>query len=335
VPLWAGERWGAESLRGHTLRPPVVPVPAPRRRPEPGLRRLTLQLFHLAGEGYRHGVDIATTIRPQIDRLGQLKALDGVADQLDRLVRPRLSEVPVRNALSGVWLGHRLHPLLTDIAIGSFTSATLVDFVAPRHSKIARRLIAVGLLSAVPTAAAGLSDWLDVYDDGRRIGLVHAVGNSIGLYFYARSWRRRGSGKGRLSALVGMSVLSLSGYLGGHLSYVLGVGVDHTAFEPRIEEWTDVGESSEIVDGGHVVARVAGNEVLLVRDDGQLRALDNHCSHAGWALEPGKFEPGCVTCPMHGSRFDLKDGRVLRGPAASPQRRFQVRELDGRVEVRS
>lgn len=280
-------------------------------------------------------MDQASKLRAQIDRIGQLKELDRVAEQIDRILRPRLEPAPVRNALSGVWLGHRLHPLLTDVAIGSFTSATLVDLVAPRHSKIARRLIAIGLVSALPTAAAGWSDWIDVYDDGRRIGLVHALGNSIGLYFYARSWSRRGKGKGRLSALVGMGVLSLSGYLGGHLSFVLGVGVDHTAFEPRIEDWTEVAASSDVADGAHIVAKASGTEVLLVRQEGQLRAFDNRCSHAGWALAPGKFEGGCVTCPMHGSIFDLTDGSVVKGPAASPQRRFQVREREGRVEVRS
>ncbi len=69
-----------------------------------------------------------------------------------------------------------------------------------------------------------------------------------------------------------MGVLSLSGYLGGHLSYVLGVGVDHTAFEPRIEEWTRAADSADIAEGGHTVAQVAGNDVLLVREGGQLRA---------------------------------------------------------------
>jgi nitrite reductase/ring-hydroxylating ferredoxin subunit/uncharacterized membrane protein len=274
-------------------------------------------------------------LRDQLSRLGQLKQLDPVADRIDGLVRPRLSPPPVRNALSGVWLGHRLHPVLTDVAIGSFTGAALVDVLAPRHSKIARRLIGVGILSAVPTAASGLSDWIDVYDDGRRVGLVHAAGNSLALMLYIRSWRRRGKGKGRISALAGLAVLSVSGYLGGHLSYVLGVGVDHQSFNPRIEEWTDACASEELSEGAHTVAKVAEREVLLVRRDGVVKAFDNRCSHAGWALAPGKFEGGCVTCPMHGSQFSLEDGSVLAGPAASPQRQFQVKEEGGRVSVKS
>ncbi|MHB1986473.1 MAG: Rieske (2Fe-2S) protein [Acidimicrobiales bacterium] len=283
------------------------------------------------------------TARAQIDKIGQLTALDPVGDRLDKLVRPRLEPAPVRNALSGVWLGHRLHPLLTDIAIGSLTSATLVDFLAPRHPHVARRLIGVGLLAALPTAASGLSDWMDVYDDGRRVGLVHAAGNTIAMGLFARSFLHRGhihkargaKGRGRLSALAGLAVLSVTGYLGGHLSYVQGVGVDHTGFQPRVEEWSDVAAVDEVTEGGPAVVRAGEVEILLVRQDGELRALANRCSHAGWPLAPGKFEAGCVTCPMHGSVFRIEDGAVQKGPAASPQPMYQVREKDGRIEVRS
>lgn len=282
-------------------------------------------------------------LRANVDRLGQLTSLDAVADKIDKFVRPRVEKESVRNALSGVWLGHRLHPLLTDVTITCFGGAALVDLLAPRHSPIARRLIGVGILSAVPTAAAGLSDWIDVYDDGRRIGLVHMTGNSLALLLYTRSFLHRGHlhkrrgkrGGGRLSAFAGLAVLAGSGYLGGHLSYVLGVGVDHTGFEPRIEEWTDVAAAEEVAEGSHAVVRAGEVEVLLVREDGELVALANRCSHAGWPLAPGKFASGCVTCPMHGSVFQLRDGSVVRGPAASPQRVFQVRENEGRVEVRS
>lgn len=279
-------------------------------------------------------------VRARIDRLGQVTQLDTIADKLDGVLRPRLEPTPVRNALSGVWLGHRLHPMLTDVAISCFSGAALVDLVAPRHPRIARRLIGLGLLAAIPTAASGFSDWIDVYDDGRRIGLVHAAGNSVALILYTRSFLRRGRlfskrGRGRLSSFAGLAVLAVTGYLGGHLSYVLGVGVDHTAFEPRLEDWVDVGAADELADGDHMVAKAGELEILLVRTNGTVRALDNRCSHAGWPLAPGTFADGCVTCPQHGSVFRLDDGTVERGPAASPQRIYEVRERDGRLEVRS
>ena len=280
---------------------------------------------------------LASQLRTQIDRIGDAKVLDAVADQVDHLVRPVLEPTQVKNALSGTWLGHRLHPLLTDITIGSFTGAALVDVLAPRHGRIARRLIGVGIMSALPTAASGMSDWIDVYEDGRRIGLVHMAGNSLGLVLFTRSWlrRRQGGMKGRLSSVLGLAVLSISGYLGGHLTYVRGVGVDHTAFNPRVEDWTMVASSDEVSEGGHMVAQANGNEVLLVRHHGELSAFDNRCSHAGWELSGGKLDGDHLTCPRHGSTFDLRDGSVVRGPAASPQRCFDVREQAGRIEVRS
>jgi nitrite reductase/ring-hydroxylating ferredoxin subunit len=67
--------------------------------------------------------------------------------------------------------------------------------------------------------------------------------------------------------------------------------------------------------------------------EGRLVALANRCSHAGWPIDEGEIADGCIMCPHHGSMFRLRDGTVVRGPAASPQPRYGVRERDGRVEV--
>jgi nitrite reductase/ring-hydroxylating ferredoxin subunit/uncharacterized membrane protein len=281
---------------------------------------------------------LAEQLRARIDQIGKVEALDKVGDQVDKALRPLFDDTKVKNALSGVWLGHRLHPMLTDVVLGSFTSATLIDYLAPRHRVAARRLIAVGIVAAVPTIASGWSDWVDVYEDGRRIGLVHSTANAVGVSLFARSWLRRGKrsrGGGRISALAGLAVMSVGGYLGGHLSYVQGVGVDHTAFQPKIEEWTDVVASVDVPEGGNATATVNEVEILVVRHDGRLSALANRCSHAGQPLGEGKIEGACVTCPAHGSTFQLDDGSVVRGPAASPQPVFDVRETNGRIEVRS
>lgn len=283
------------------------------------------------------------SVEEQIDRIGRLGQLDLVGEKLDRLVRERLRRPAARNALSGTWFGHRLHPALTQLATGALTSAVLVDLVAARHSHIARRLIGLGIVSALPTAATGLSDWLDISGGPRRLGLVHAAGNWLAIVFFTRSFLQRGRlhqkrgkrGRGKLSALSGLAVLSAAGYLGGHLAYAEGVGVDRTAFEPRLEEWTDVAAEEAVPDGGHRVAQAGGTEILLYRHSGRLGAMSNRCSHAGWSLADGKIEAGCATCPGHGSVFSLEDGQVMAGPAASPQPCFEVRVRQGRVEVRS
>src|SRR5437763_9100717 len=94
-----------------------------------------------------------------------------------KAVRESVGRGRLKDALSGTWLGHPVHPMLTDVVIGSFTSASLLDLVAPGSDRATERLIAVGLLAYLPTAAAGINDWADTeaVDDGvRRVGLVHA-----------------------------------------------------------------------------------------------------------------------------------------------------------------
>ena len=283
--------------------------------------------------------DLAGALRSQVDRVAKMNGLDPAADLLDRLVRARLGSTTTKNALSGVWLGHRLHPLLTDVAIGSFLGAEFVDLLAPKQHRVGRRLIAAGILASVPTVASGLSDWLDTYGEPRRIGFVHAAGNGFALGCFTRSFLARGKhrgGKGRggkLSSFAGLAVLSVTGYLGGHLAYGLGVGVDQP--RPRIEEWSDVCAVASLEESGHAVGKVGEVEVLVIRDETGLQAIDNRCSHAGFALGDGSFEQGCVTCPGHGSIFETKDGTVVRGPATWNQATYEVRVRQGRVEVRS
>lgn len=75
--------------------------------------------------------------------------------------------------------------------------------------------------------------------------------------------------------------------------------------------------------------------MLLVREDGQLYALANTCSHAGGPLNEGEFADGCVVCPWHASSFRLADGSIVRGPASTPQPAYHIRIRDGKIEVRS
>ena len=141
-----------------------------------------------------------------------------------------------KQLLSGAWLGHRLHPALTDLPIGFWTSAWVLDIIdlagGRRQRDAARTLVGWGVLSALPTAATGLSDLTDTEGTARRIGLVHAACNSTALVSYAASWlaRRRGShGRGVAWGMVGAAAATAGGWLGGHLVFARGTGVDHRA----------------------------------------------------------------------------------------------------------
>ena len=128
-------------------------------------------------------------------------------------------------------------------------------------------------LAALPTALTGASDWSDTMGAERRIGLVHAVGNYAALGIYGLSYlarRKQQHGKGKALALVGAGLLAATGYLGGHLSYAYGVGVDTTAFQGSPDDWTDVAADAEVQEGK---ARLGGN-VHIIRGANQLSGAD-------------------------------------------------------------
>src|SRR5918994_5696022 len=275
------------------------------------------------------------------DRLAELEPLDSVAEPLAKMVRDLLPGGPVKDALSGTWLGHAVHPLLQLAPLGTWMSAVLLDLVGGEDAESASDLlIGTGLLAAAPTFVSGWSDYADTTiasERVRRIGIVHAAANGTGAVLFASSLmaRRGGSrGKGKLLALAGMGALSAGGWLGGHLSYAEGVGVDNTVFEDYPGDWTAVVAESELAEGEPHRAELDGVPVVVVRNGGELFALAERCSHRGGPLSDGEVADGCITCPWHGSRFRLEDGSVERGPAAYPQPTLDVRVSGGMVEVR-
>jgi nitrite reductase/ring-hydroxylating ferredoxin subunit/uncharacterized membrane protein len=273
------------------------------------------------------------------ERVERLEALDVVSESLQQAVGTLVPEEShLKDLLSGTWLGHPLHPPLTDVVIGAWTSALFLDLFGGEDGRqAADRLVAVGVLAAVPTAAAGLSDWADLRGGSRRVGSVHAVGNTTALALHALSLaaRRRGDRRGGvILSAVGYAVASFSAWLGGHLSFGRGVGVNQTAFEVAPSDWTPVLEETELEDGKLVGARADGTGVLLVRSRERVYALADRCSHRGCSLHEGKLnDDATVTCPCHGSTFRL-DGSIVKGPATSPQPAFAVRISAGKVEIR-
>jgi nitrite reductase/ring-hydroxylating ferredoxin subunit len=139
---------------------------------------------------------------------------------------------------------------------------------------------------------------------------------------------------GTVSALAGLGVLTFSGWLGGHLAYALGVGVDTTAFTALPTEWTDACEIGDLEEDRPHLVHVGGAPVLVVRERGALVAMSDRCTHRGGPLHEGTVQDGCVQCPWHSSRFDLTDGSVLQGPATRPQAVLETRVVQGRVQVR-
>ncbi len=247
-----------------------------------------------------------------------------------------------KNFLHGTWIGHPLHVILTDIPIGAWTATVTFDALdsmgARREYRIAAdAALGLGLIGAVGAAATGLTDWQDIDPPARRIGLVHGLLNVTSVVLFGSSLvaRRRGArSAGRSLAALGYAVSVAAAHLGGHLVYEQKVGVDHTAPEKLPEDLTPVISESSMEEGKPVRAEHNGTPILLVRRGSQIHALAETCSHLGGPLSQGTLDGDVIQCPWHGSRFSIRDGHVVDGPAVHPQPCLEARVRNGQVEVR-
>jgi nitrite reductase/ring-hydroxylating ferredoxin subunit len=269
------------------------------------------------------------------------KQLADLAEPLDEVSDPVQEAVnavpkPIRDVLDGVWFGNPLHPALTDVPIGAWTAALMLDLAG---SESADDALAVGILGAVPAALTGLNDWSHLKDDTRRIGTVHALINTASLTLNVASLAaRRGGhrGFGRLLSGVAYAGTLVAAHLGGHLSFGLGVRVNRTAFESPRDRYAPVCDEEELNDGKLVGVELEGEPVVVARSEetNEVCAISAKCSHLGGPLDEGKRDGDTVVCPWHGSQFDLCTGEVRGGPAVYPQPRYETRVRSGKVEVR-
>ena len=265
--------------------------------------------------------------------------LDGLAGSVSKLLDPLIRPPLVRKLLSGTWWGHRLHPAAVTVPIGAWTGAATLDLLGDERGEYgADAMVTLGLVASLPSALSGASDWVDTYGESKRVGLVHATLNTAALGLYGASLVARLAGRrkaGRTLAYAGLGTVAASSWLGGHMSYVQGVGIDRRAFQHLPGDWSAALPESELADDAPAKVTVDGAEVLLYRSGGRLYALSNTCGHEGGPLNEGTFEGGCVVCPWHGSTFRLADGIVERAPASAPQPVLDTRVSNGMIEVRA
>ncbi len=276
---------------------------------------------------------------------GQAQRLDPLAEQVQGWLRNAVARggptgLQLKNFLHGIWLGHPLHPALTDVPIGAWSAALLMDLFGP--SKGADAAVAIGTLAAVPTALAGLADWIDTEGKPRRVGLVHATLNSLGLGLYVWSWLARRSGNRQLGVLLsttGYSVGVVSAWLGGELVDRMGTGVSRNAWEPPVQDFQVAAREADLREGqlaaGEITVDGQKLPLVLLKQGGQIYALSGVCSHWGGPLAEGQLVGECVQCPWHGSQFSMRDGSVRQGPAQFAQPCFETRVRAGNVEVRT
>jgi nitrite reductase/ring-hydroxylating ferredoxin subunit/uncharacterized membrane protein len=246
---------------------------------------------------------------------------------------------PIKDFLNGTWLGHPVHAALTDLPIGVMTVAIVLDVIGqPVAADVA---VLVGVLSIVATAISGLADYTDVDGTARSRATVHATVMTTALVVFLISLViRAGNPADRAVPIallvVGYLVLTLGAEIGGDLVYLIGTNVNRHAWRGAGAKWIslDLGDLTDIPEGGPTKAKAGINTLILVRTGATILALHEQCAHAGGPLSQGTLVDGCIQCPWHGSRFRLADGHVARGPAMYDQPAYEVRKTDTGWEVR-
>ena len=237
----------------------------------------------------------------------------------------------LKDVLNGTWLGHALHPAITDVPVGAWTAALVLDVLGERRG--AKIAVGVGLIGAAGAALTGLTDWLDTYGKPRQLGVVHAAANGAATLLYAASYFTRDAAPGVGVALssVGYACVALGALYGGEIALDLQIGVNHAHGAEPPEGEVDVAALAEIPDGGMKRVVAKGYPVLLARDGNEVHAIAAICAHQGGPLHKGTLEGGVVTCPWHASQFCVRDGSIVHGPTAYPQPSFEVRVVADRV----
>jgi nitrite reductase/ring-hydroxylating ferredoxin subunit/uncharacterized membrane protein len=278
-----------------------------------------------------------------LDRLGWLRTLSDWLTGVLGPVRERHQDNLVLELLhGGRWVGHPLHPALSDLPIGLWAGVLVLDASdrdpAPQRGiDAAGMLSAAGLLAAGATALTGLSDWTVSNNEDRRVGLFHGLLNTVALGLQGASLGTRMAGHRNTARALGAASLTIAaaaGYLGGHLVFTKGVMVNRVAWAIGPRRWTRALAEADLPDDSPTAVEAEGRQIMLYRHRGSLYALDNICSHAGGLLSRGPVADLTVTCPLHGSRFALAGGCVRRGPASQPQPVLPTRIRNGWIEVR-
>ena len=251
----------------------------------------------------------------------------------------------LQDLLNGSWLGHSLHAVVVDVVIGAATAALLLDvlrvlFGVDGLEEAATWIVGLTVLAAVGAIVSGLTDYKDTAPSSseRDVAGLHGLTNIVATVLFAVSLVQRlgGAHDGAFWVLlVGYLVVSVGGYIGGHVVYKYGFMVNHLAFSrgKRAKEFTPVAPIAEVADGVPTKVMFGSTALLVVRRGDVVNALRETCTHAGGPLSEGELTGDTITCPWHFSTFRLPDGAVVHGPAGTRQPSYAARINGDTLEV--
>lgn len=282
------------------------------------------------------------------ESFAESKGVKSYAEALQKPLNALFGAGPLqalKKFMNGTWLGHPLHPLLTDVPIGAWTVAVLLDLLAllvrvPGLGTAAAIALGLGVLAALAAIATGLLDWMDVNPKELSIGVMHGTINILAtllmivslLIRFGSNWDT--SAAAFVVALAGYGLVMGGGFIGGSLVFRHGAMVNRNAFREEPDDFVEAIALNRLPEGQPTRAEPEGQPVFLYRQGDAISALSDVCSHYGCPLSNGEVKGGIVICPCHDSRFALADGSVKSGPATSPVPVYETRVRDGKVQVR-
>lgn len=251
----------------------------------------------------------------------------------------------LQDFLNGSWLGHSLHAVLVDVVIGGATAALLLDvlrlfFGVAGLADATFWVVLLVFLSALGAAVTGLTDYKDTTEDTptRDVAGLHGLTNIVATVGFGVSMVQR-MGAAHDAAfwvlLASYLVVSVGGYIGGHIVFKHGYMVNFNAFArgKKAAEFTPVVAAAEVPEEAPTKVAFGATNVMLVRRGDVVYALKESCSHLGGPLSQGELKGDTITCPWHFSTFRLTDGSVVHGPASSRQVSYRARIANAQVEL--
>jgi nitrite reductase/ring-hydroxylating ferredoxin subunit/uncharacterized membrane protein len=250
----------------------------------------------------------------------------------------------LQDFLNGSWLGHSVHPVLTDVVVGGTTMVIFLDilrvfFNVDGLEDATTWTLGLSVLAGVATIVTGLTDFKDTgTGNERNLAGLHGVINIVAVVMFFISLLQRFGGAHDAAfwvALVAYLVISVGAYIGGHVVFKYGYMVNHNAFARgrRAKEFTALMPAAELAEATPTKATFGTTALVVVRRGDVVYALKETCSHAGGPLSEGKLNGDYIECPWHFSQFRLSDGAVRHGPATSRQVAYRARINAGQVEI--
>jgi uncharacterized membrane protein/nitrite reductase/ring-hydroxylating ferredoxin subunit len=249
--------------------------------------------------------------------------------------------------------GHPLHPILVALPIAFFIGTLVFDvlgyFTSNDNYWITGYYLEIaGIASAVLAAIPGIVDYASVVppnSSAKKRATKHGILNVLLLLIFGFVWFYRRSEDASATTIligevIGVILLSFSGWLGGTLVHRNQIGIDHRF--ANAGKWKEkyfqedkgrieVCKSNELSTDQMMLLHVKDKRIVLGKSETGYLAFDDACTHRGASLADGVMICGTVQCPWHGSQFDCKTGMVKAGPAKESIATYKVEDADGKV----